>query len=196
MKAKHAVLTFAVLAALSLTACQSQGNTSSAKEQTSPETEKQDLGELKLTKLDGSTTDMNALLAQSELTVFHVWEPACTDCPDDMKVLDEVGSQYLGRGIQVVGIVKGVYDKSDKETLDALKQTGVNYVQLLDSEALEKKLSGTYPDAPFTILLGRDGKQLGETYTEAEDKAFWDKEFDKYHKQVCVDDHPADCAVG
>ena len=196
MKTKHAVLIFMILATLFLSACQSLKKTATDEKKTSSEISKQDLGNLKLTKLDGTTTDMNALLAQSELTVVHIWDPTCDDCPDEMKVLDEVGTQYLGRGIQVVGIVKGVYDKGNQDTLDALKKTGVNYVQLLDSEELEKKLSGTYPDTPFTILLGRDGEQLGETYTEVKDKEFWDKELDKYHKQVCVGDHPADCAVG
>lgn len=197
MKKKTLLFTILASAVFLLTACQNSPGAGDTQKDTTEKTKETSAFEnFKLKRLDGTDTDLNSILQKSELTVVNIWDPSCETCPDEMKALSELSGQYSGKGIQVIGIVRGVTQEKDEETLAAIAETNAHYIHLLDSEELDSQILDQYPDTPTTIFISRDGRQLGTAYTKPGDKAFWETEFEKYHSQVCENDHPADCAVG
>ena len=196
MKKRNTVFAVLLSAAFLLTAC--QNSTEPAAEDTAVNTNSDTAGfeNLKVRKLDGTETDMNSILSSAELTVFNVWESSCISCQSEMEALAALGDQYSGRGVQIIGVMKGVTQKRDEEALAVISKTGANYIQLLDSEELQKMMPGLYEETPSTVLYSRDKEQLGTVYAGARDEDFWGKEIEKYHSEVCENDHPADCAVG
>lgn len=196
---KRKILLFVILscAVLLLSACQNSDSAGDTQKDIAEETEGTSaFKNFKLNRLDGTETDLNSLLQKSELTVVNIWDPSCESCPDEMKVFSELSGQYSGKGIQIIGVVRGVTQKKDEEALEMIAETNAHYIHLLDSDELDSQILDQYPETPTTIFIGRDGRQLGTAYTKPGDKAFWEKEFEKYHGQVCEGDHPADCAVG
>lgn len=205
MKKKTILLTALLISALSLTAC---GNSGKGKEaaRTKPselktsEISKSDavsaFGNFKLTKFDGTQTELTRLLQNAELTVLNIWDPSCESCVDEMKAFSTISGQYSGKGVQIVGIVRGVTEKQDQDALAVITKTDAHYLQLLDTTELDQKILDQYTETPTTLFLNRDGELLGDVYTGAKDQAFWEQEIEKYHSQVCVNDHPADCATG
>ncbi|MBU3876170.1 TlpA family protein disulfide reductase [Faecalicatena sp. AGMB00832] len=205
MKKKTILLTALLISALSLTAC---GNSGKGKEavRTKPselktsEISKSDavsaFGNFKLTKFDGTQTELTRLLQNAELTVLNIWDPSCESCVDEMKAFSTISGQYSGKGVQIVGIVRGVTEKQDQDALAVITKTDAHYLQLLDTTELDQKILNQYTETPTTLFLNRDGELLGDVYTGAKDQAFWEQEIEKYHSQVCVNDHPADCATG
>lgn len=194
MRKKGAILLLIALTAFGLAACQRSGTPANSQKEAG-EDSTEDFIQLEVSKMDGTPMKMQDILANAELTVFHVWEPSCTSCQDEMRTLGQLSAQYSGRGVQIVGIAKGIYEKQDEEALAAMNKAGTFYTQLLDSEGLKAQLSGNDQEVPFAIFMGQDGRTLDEV-SGAQDKAFWEKEIDRYHEKVCVNDHPADCATG
>ncbi len=196
MKKRNTVLAVLLSASFLLTAC--QNTTEPAAENPAANTNSDTSGfeNMKVRKLDGTETDMNSILSNAELTVFNIWEPSCGSCQSEMEALAALGDQYSGRGVQIIGIIKGVTQKRDEEALAVISETGAHYIQLLDSEELEKMMPGLYEETPSTVLYSRNKEQLGTVYAGARDEDYWGKEIEKYHSKVCENDHPADCAVG
>lgn len=197
MKKRIFLFTILTCAALLLSACQKSTGADDTKKDAPEKTAgSPTLENFKLQRLDGTETDLNSLLQKAELTVVNIWDPSCETCPDEMKIFSELSGQYSGKGIQVVGIVRGVTKEKDEDALAVIADTDAHYIHLLDSDELDRQILDQYPDTPTTIFISRDGRQLGTAYIKTEDKAFWETEFEKYHSQVCENDHPADCAVG
>ena len=196
MRKRSTVLTVLLCTVFLLTACQRPAEPADKVTDADSKTDTAGFENIKVRTLDGTDTDMNSILNNAELTVFNIWEPACSSCKSEMEVLAQLGDQYSGKGVQIIGIVKGVAQKNDEEALAVISETGANYIQLQESEALEKMLPGLYEETPSTLLYSRNKKQLGTVYAGARDQDFWGKELEKYHSKICENDHPADCAVG
>lgn len=208
MKKRTVLLAAITAAALSLTACSTSPKTAeSPKADASQETELQSKSlskadvtasfeNFKLKKFDGTETELTRLLQNAELTVINIWDPSCESCEDEMKAFSAISGQYSGKGVQIVGVIRGVTEKRDEAAAAVISKTDANYLHFLDSKEVDKQMLDKYPETPTTIFLNRDGEQLGDAYTGAQDQAFWEKEIEKYHSQVCVNDHPADCATG
>lgn len=196
MKKRNTVTAVLLCAVFLLTACQRPAEPSDRETDADSKADTAGFENIKVRKLDGTDTDMNSILSNAELTVFNIWEPSCSSCKSEMEILAQLGDQYSGKGVQIIGIIKGVSQKNDKEALAVISETGANYIQLQDSEALEKMLPDLYEETPSTLLYSRDKEQLGTVYAGAQDQNFWGTEIEKYHSKVCENDHPADCAVG
>lgn len=184
-----------VLAALLLTACQSDTKPEE-NESKDNNTTNNVVENFKTRGLNNVEQDFYNILSQAELTVINVWNPSCQACGEDMKALGEIGRQYAGYGVQVVGIIKEVEDSQDEAALSLIADTKADYIHLLDSEEMDKQLLGKYKDAPVTLFLDKNGNQLGEAYTEAHDKEFWNEQIEKHHGDVCIGRHPAEDGVG
>lgn len=208
MKKRTVLFTTLVIAAFALTAC---GN--SSKTQDAAKTRPSNEAELKTTKasepdvtaayenfkikkFDGTETELTRLLQNAELTVINIWDPACESCVDEMKAFSAISAQYSGKGVQIVGVVRGVTERQDEDALAVITETDAHYLQLLDTEELDQQILDQYTETPTTIFLDRDGEQIGEAYTGAKDQSFWEQEIETYHSQVCVNDHPADHSSG
>ena len=206
MKKKPAFLAALLIAALSLTACGNRPKAEdTAKTKPSQETKLKTAAapdsdttfeNFKIMKSDGTGTELTNLLQDAELTVINIWDPSCESCKDEMKAFSTISGQYFGKGVQIVGVIRGITQKRDKDALAVIAETDDNYVHLLDTKELDQQILSKYPETPTTLFLNRDGQLVADPYTGVKDQAFWEKEIEKYHSQVCENDHPADCATG
>ena len=198
MKAK--VLLAVMAAALLLAACQSPAATDKKAEKKDPEArteeKKEEFGNYGADALNGIQTNTNTIFDQAELTVVNIWDLSCDSCKGEMEALGEIGREYAGKGVQILGIVRGVNADNESEAEAAAAEVNADYVQMIASEEMEKNVLSKYGDAPVTVMVGRDGTVLGDAYAGAKDKEYWNTEIEKYHSKVCVNDHPADCGVG
>ncbi|MFQ8898917.1 MAG: hypothetical protein ACLR71_12590 [[Clostridium] scindens] len=51
-----------------------------------------------------------------------------------MGILESLSQEYAGRGVQILGLIQGVTDVKDADSLAVVNSAGINYTQLLDSE--------------------------------------------------------------
>lgn len=206
MKKRPFFLAALLIAALSLTAC---GNSPKTEDTPKPEPSQgtklktantpisdTTFENFKIMKSDGTETELTNLLQSAELTVINIWDPSCESCKDEMKAFSTISGQYFGKGVQIVGVIRGITEKRNEDALAVIAETDANYVHLLDTKELDRQILSKYPETPTTLFLDRDGQLLADPYTGAKDQAFWEKEIEKYHSQVCENDHPADCATG
>ena len=90
---------------------------------------------------------------QSELTVINVWNSSCTSCEKEMGILESLSQEYAGRGVQILGLIQGVTDVKDADSLAVVNSAGINYTQLLDSEEFSQLYLKDLGPLPSTILL-------------------------------------------
>ena len=113
-----------------------------------------------------------------------------------MKTLGDIGRKYAGKGVQILGIARGIDAENEEEAATIPAAARADYVQLIATEKMEENVLHNYEAAPATIMVGRDAEILGDAVTGTKDSAYWNSEVEKYHSKVCVNDHPADCGVG
>lgn len=208
MMRKTAAVTLLLAAVLALTACQTpSANTSGEKNGATKKTSQSttstvplkqinSLSNFKVTKSDGTQTDMNSILKNADITVFNVWEPSCQSCTDELKAFAELSKRYEGKAVQIVGIIKGVTTPQDKNAQAVLDETKVKYTQLLDSKELDDQLPDLLKEAPSTLFVSKDSEIISSVYTGPRDKAFLENEIDKYAGLACNDDGSEGTAVG
>ncbi|RGU91291.1 hypothetical protein DWW31_14185 [Clostridium sp. AF15-17LB] len=199
MRAK--ILIIAVAAALLLSACQDPaGNQQKTEEKaagtTGSEEKKEVFGNYAADALNGLKTNTNTIFDQAELTVVYIWDLSCGSCKEEMETLGDIGREYAGKGVQILGIARGIDAGNEEEAAAVSAAAGADYVQLIATEEMDDNVLHKYSEAPITIMVGRDGEILGDAVTGTNDSAWWDSEVEKYHSKVCVNDHPADCGVG
>lgn len=205
MGKQKAAMFLLIAATLILTACQSP-SAGSVKEKNAPagkgnalSTSLKGTGTLdnfKVTELDGTQTDIDSILKNADLTVFNVWEPSCEPCKDELKAFAVLSRQYAGKGVQIVGIIKGVTAAPNENAQSVMKKANVNYLQLLDSKELDSRLPDLLKEAPSTLFINKDNEILTSVYKGANNKAFWESEIDKYNTQACKSNDLDNCAVG
>lgn len=202
MYKRKAALSIIALAALFMTACSNTGGAASDKQsckngislQTDNLTSetRPDFDNFKVKKIDGTETDMFHVLGSAKLTVVNIWEPSCESCRGEMENLASLSSKYSDKGIQIVGIIKGVTKEPDQAAQEMISKTGAKYVQLLDSKDLDQFTKGQEnTQLPAALFFSADGKQLGKTYNGAKDKAFLEKEMLNYYNKACEDKQPS-----
>lgn len=113
-----------------------------------------------------------------------------------MKALGELGREYAGYGVQVVGIIKGVNAGENEQVLSLITETKADYVHILATAEMNRQMLNPYKDIPVTLFVDKNGNKLGEVYTGPHDKKYWGEQVEKYHSKICIGDHPAECGVG
>lgn len=199
MRAK--ILITIMSAALLLTACQSPARNQEetgerAAATTRTEEKKEVFGNYAADALNGIKTNTNTIFDQAELTVVYIWDLSCASCKEEMETLGDIGREYAGKGVQILGIARGIDADNEEEAAAVSAAASADYVQLIATEEMEDNVLHKFSEAPVTIMVGRDGEILGDAVTGTKDSAYWNSEVEKYHSKVCVNDHPADCGVG
>ena len=151
---------------------------------------------LKVKTLNGTETDTKNIFLQAELTVINIWNPSCSTCEDEMKILGTLNQEYAGMGVQMIGIIKDVSKENDSASLAITENSNSGYMQILDSADLTAQFWNDSYDIPTTLYISRDGKLLGKAKEENKDIDKWRNEIETYHQQVCTNDHPAECSTG
>lgn len=111
-----------------------------------------------------------------KLTVLNIWATYCGPCIQEMPALAEINKEYAAKGVQIVGIVSDVpsVDSTAADTARTLiKDTGVNYVNLLPSQDMQSILQNV-AYVPTTIFLNEKGEQVGELQIGSRSKAAWE----------------------
>lgn len=200
MYKRKSALAIIAAASLFLTACAGTGGTPADKQNgkngiklktdnldTKMSEAKPDFDNFKVEKIDGTETDIYSVLSDADLTVVNIWDPSLKSYQNEMEDFAGLSSEYSGKGIQIVGIIKGVTKEQNQAAQAMITKAGAKYVQLLDSENLKQLIGNQDTKLPATLFFGSDGKQLGKTYSGARDKAFWEKEMLSYHSKACGD---------
>ena len=166
------------------------------KSDTQQKTQEKDSDNIKLKTLSGYEMDSKSLFTQSELTVINVWNSSCTSCEKEMGILESLSQEYAGRGVQILGLIQGVTDVKDADSLAVVNSAGINYTQLLDSEEFSQLYLKNLGPLPSSIFIDRKGNVLGQMESGSQDALQWKSEIENYHQKVCVGDHPADSSFG
>lgn len=196
MKKISRYLLFTLILTLVLFTAGCQSNMKNAKDKSSDAITKKEIGNFKVKTQKGAETYIHNIFSQSELTVINIWEPTCDSCEDEIEMLGALGREYAGNGIQMLGVVNGVTQENIMDASAITERADADYVQVLDSEEVQKAFLDSAPILPYTLFVDRKGNVLGEIQSDDMTITQWKDEIEKYHSQVCTNDHPADCGVG
>jgi thiol-disulfide isomerase/thioredoxin len=94
-----------------------------------------------------------------EVLVVNFWYAACAPCRAEAPDLQELSTEYDGKGAQFIGV--NVYDQADT-ALSFNETYGITYPSILDVQdgAVKLAFTGTVPPkaVPTTIVLDKEGR--------------------------------------
>jgi thiol-disulfide isomerase/thioredoxin len=120
------------------------------------DTESGPLSTHKLAALDGTTTTLANY--RGEVLVVNFWASWCAPCRKELPLLDQWNSAWAGRGARVIAISIDSDAKKAKQFVEEMKLTLP--VMHDGPDGLARTLD--IPSVPFTLLIDRDGKVIGE----------------------------------
>ena len=115
-----------------------------------------------------TTTDLNgnevteAVFAEKDMTVLHIWGSFCGPCINEMPEVAEF-AKGLPENAQFIGVVCDVSEAKGNEyedALDILKDSGAEFPNLITGGGLEDVL-GKIQYVPTTIIVDKDGNVIG-----------------------------------
>lgn len=141
------------LAAVLLAGCGSSGHeaASGPKSQVAPP-------DFELSTVDGRSERLSEHLGK-EVVLLDFWATFCEPCLAGMPHLDALYRQHKAEGFVVLGI-----DIDGPDSIAQVKTTvsklGVSFPILLDQETRVVALYNPKTSAPYSVLIGRDGRIL------------------------------------
>lgn len=109
-----------------------------------------------LRALDGKTYHLSDYLGR-DVVMLSFWATWCTPCMGEVPHLVQLNDRYKGRGLVLLSVAM-----DGPETIANLEPTArrlaINYPVLLDEETRVMSIYNPTRDAPFTVLIGRDGR--------------------------------------
>jgi peroxiredoxin len=141
------------LTAVWLAGCGSsgQGATSGPKSQVAPP-------DFELSTVDGRSERLSEHLGK-EVVLLDFWATFCEPCLAGMPHLDALYRQHKAEGFVVLGIdIDGPDSIAQVKT--AVSKLGVSFPILLDQETRVVALYNPKTSAPYSVLIGRDGRIL------------------------------------
>jgi peroxiredoxin len=107
--------------------------------------------EFKLPASDGSLVTLSSLRGREVLLDF--WSITCGPCKLEMPIIEELGHEYQGKGVVLLGISFDPTEKS-KTWLDRNKRS----LRTLTDSDFEASDAYKVHGIPALVLIGRDGK--------------------------------------
>jgi peroxiredoxin len=141
------------LGAVLLAGCGSSGHeaTSGPKSQVAPP-------DFELSTVDGRSERLSEHLGK-EVVLLDFWATFCEPCLAGMPHLDALYRQHKAEGFVVLGIdIDGPDSIAQVKT--AVSKLGVSFPILLDQETRVVALYNPKTSAPYSVLIGRDGRIL------------------------------------
>lgn len=115
------------------------------------------------TDLEGNSVSSDRLFSENRITMVNVWGTFCPPCIDEMPELAEMEKEYAEKGAGIVGVMADV-PSADADTFkdaeDIVKQTGVEYTNLIPWESFEDDLAVSA--VPTTFFVDSQGNIIGE----------------------------------
>lgn len=125
--------------------------------------------DFELPRLDGGTERLSDHFGK-DVVLVDFWATFCKPCLRAMPDLDALYRARRERGFVVLGVsIDGPGSTADVQA--AVSRLGVTFPILLDQESRAVALYNPRASAPFSVLIGRDGRVLGqrEGYTTGAD---------------------------
>lgn len=140
----------ALIFGLLLSACAPTPGTASVNRVAPPDFE--------LTTIDGRTERLSEHLGK-EVVLLDFWATFCEPCLAGMPHLDAIYKKNQARGFTVLGIaIDG--PESVSQVRATVAKLGVGFPILLDTETRVVALYNPKTSAPYSVLIGRDGRIL------------------------------------
>ncbi len=158
----------AIVLALCGTAC---GGTSGGGADTPGDTGGSAPPDFTLDTLDGRSVTLSEHLGK-DVVLIDFWATWCDPCMAAMPHLDELYKKHKDDGFVVLGVsIDGPQSVAQVKT--EVQKLGVTFPILLDTETRVVALYNPKTSAPYSVLIGRDGKILTkkEGYTSGDVKA-------------------------
>lgn len=116
--------------------------------------------DFELPRLDGGTERLSDHFGK-EVVLVDFWATFCKPCLRAMPDLDALYRARKERGFVVLGVsIDGPGSIADVQ--GAVARLGVSFPILLDQESRAVALYNPRASAPFSVLIGRDGRVLAE----------------------------------
>ncbi len=127
--------------------------------------------DFELPTLDGSTLRLSDHLGK-EVVLIDFWATFCKPCLRAMPELDALYRKHQSRGLLVLGVSIDAAAELD-EVRAEVQKTGVSFPILLDQETRVVSLYNPRTSAPYSVLIGRDGRiaRKQEGYTTGDSGA-------------------------
>jgi peroxiredoxin len=126
--------------------------------------------DFELSTVDGKSERLSEHLGK-EVVLLDFWATFCEPCLAGMPHLDALYRQHRAEGFVVLGIAIDGPD-SIAQVKTAVSKLGVSFPILLDQETRVVALYNPKTSAPYSVLIGRNGrilkKQEGYTTGDAE----------------------------
>jgi peroxiredoxin len=112
--------------------------------------------DFELESLDGSTVRLGDHLGK-DVVLIDFWATFCEPCLTSMPHLDALYRKYKDRGFVVLGVsLDGPASVAQVRT--EVQKLGVTFPILLDQETRAVGLYNPRTSAPYSVLIGRDGR--------------------------------------
>jgi peroxiredoxin len=112
--------------------------------------------DFELDTLDGRSVRLSDHLGK-DIVLIDFWATFCDPCLAAMPHLDELYVKYKGRGFVVLGVSIDGPD-SVAQVKAEVEKLGVSFPILLDQESRVVGLYNPKTSAPYSVLIGRDGR--------------------------------------
>jgi len=145
---KHAIALAALLATAGCATAGSSNNASHA------------LPDFTLNSVEGDTVHLSDYLGK-DVVVLSFWATWCEPCKTELPHLQEIYARHKAQGLQVLAIAMD--DPSTvSQILPFVKRSGFTFPVLVDSETKAANLYNRQKNAPYTVVISRDGKIVSE----------------------------------
>lgn len=114
--------------------------------------------DFELSTIDGKSERLSEHLGK-EVVLLDFWATFCEPCLAGMPHLDALYREHHARGFTVLGIsIDGPDSVAQVKT--TVSKLGISFPILLDQETRVVALYNPKTSAPFSVLIGRDGRIL------------------------------------
>lgn len=155
-----------------------------------PENASPSLSSFQSVDMDGNTVSQE-IFTDAKLTMVNIWATFCTPCISEMPELAEIAGEYRDKGLQVVGVIADVQDRTGAISASQMElakliveKTGADYRHLLPSADLNRAKLNAVTSVPETVFVDKDGKVVGKSYLGARSKEKWTVIIDELLKEV------------
>lgn len=114
--------------------------------------------DFELPTLDGQTVRLSDYLGR-DVILIDFWATYCKPCLTAMPELEALYREHKDRGLVVLGVSLDAADQLDDVRVQVSK-SGVTFPILLDQETRVVALYNPRTSAPYSVLIGRDGRIL------------------------------------
>jgi peroxiredoxin len=128
-----------------------------------------------LRALDGSTVRLSSHLGK-DVVMLSFWATWCAPCLGEMPALQALHEAYKGQGFTLLSVsMDGPESLANVETI--ARRYGLTYPVLLDEDTRVAAVYNPTRDAPFAVLIGRNGQIVERRvgYSPGDEKALDEK---------------------